>query len=338
MNSAPDLLVVGGGPAGTAAAIWAALAGLRVRLFERSVYPRHRPGETLHPGLGTLFRQLGVEARVSAASALRPEAIEVEWSGRRSRQAFGADSDDAWRGYQVAREVLDSILLERAREVGIEIAQPVAAGAPVVRRGRVAGVRAGSAEMAARFVVDATGAAGWLRRHLRLEREVVSPPLRVYYGYCEGHLPSLADAPSMNGDDAGWTWTAQIAPRRLHWTRLALDGRRAAEPPESMASLPRIGRVRGADTTWRHVRPAAGPGYFLVGDAAIVLDPAAASGVLRALMSGMMAGHTIARILAGRTSEAQGCADYRRWMKAWFDNDVGHLSDLYRQLDPSWNT
>ncbi|MCD6031942.1 MAG: putative dependent oxidoreductase, partial [Thermomicrobiales bacterium] len=84
------MLVVGGGPAGTAAAIWAALAGLRVRLFEKSVYPRHRPGETLHPGLGTLFRQLGVEARVSAASALRPEAIEVKWSGRRSRQAFGA--------------------------------------------------------------------------------------------------------------------------------------------------------------------------------------------------------------------------------------------------------
>jgi flavin-dependent dehydrogenase len=338
MNSAPDLLVVGGGPAGTAAAIWAALAGLRVRLFERSVYPRHRPGETLHPGLGTLFRQLGVEARVSAASALRPEAIEVEWSGRRSRQAFGADSDGAWRGYQVAREVLDSILLERAREVGVEIEQPAAAGAPLVRRGRVAGVRAGGAEMAARFVVDATGAAGWLRRHLRLEREVASPPLRAYYGYCEGDLPSLADAPSMSGDDAGWTWTAQISPRRLHWTRLALDGRRAAEPPESMAPFARIGRVRGADATWRYVHPAAGPGYFLVGDAAIVLDPAAASGVLRALMSGMMAGHAIAGILAGRTGEGQGCAGYSRWMKAWFDNDVGHLSGLYRQLDPSWNT
>jgi flavin-dependent dehydrogenase len=52
-------------------------------------------------------------------------------------------------------------------------------------------------------------------------------------------------------------------------------------------------RRRGADVTWRIISPAAGPGFFLVGDAVAVLDPASSHGVLKALMTGMMAAHLI---------------------------------------------
>jgi flavin-dependent dehydrogenase len=97
-----------------------------------------------------------------------------------------------------------------------------------------------------------------------------------------------------------------------------------------------VGRIRGADVTWRHVPASAGPGYFLTGDAAVVLDPAASHGVLRALMSGMMAGHTVRRIVSGLVPEPAAVESYRRWTSAWFHHDVRRLSALYDELDPAW--
>src|SRR4051812_35168753 len=55
VNSRFDLAVVGGGPAGCAAAIWAAKCGLQTVLMEAREFPRKRPGETLHPGVEALF-------------------------------------------------------------------------------------------------------------------------------------------------------------------------------------------------------------------------------------------------------------------------------------------
>jgi len=68
-----DLIVVGGGPGGIAAAITVKQAdsGLQVLLIERSPFPRHRPGETLHPGIEPLLVQLGVWDQVLAANFLR---------------------------------------------------------------------------------------------------------------------------------------------------------------------------------------------------------------------------------------------------------------------------
>ena len=218
MSSPVDVLVVGAGPAGSAAAIQAAHAGLQVRVLERSEFPRHRPGETLHPGLESIFEQFGVDEEVGTAAGARHEGHAVVWGGVRTVTPFGADAEGPWRGYQVDRGVLDAILLDRARRLGVEVGQPEAAGEPVMVGGRVAGVRGHPA----RFVVDAGGGRGWLRRHLPLPLTTASPPLRAYYGYCEGGDDDLV--PCLTGDGMGWTWTAPIAPGLLHWTRLVFPG------------------------------------------------------------------------------------------------------------------
>jgi len=96
--------------------------------------------------------------------------------------------------------------------------------------------------------------------------------------------------------------------------------------------------VRGADVTWRFVPASAGRGYFVAGDAAAVLDPAASHGVLRAMMSGVMAAHVISKVTSGVLTENDGVRHYRGWLKTWFDHDVQRLRELYRELDPtlSW--
>jgi 2-polyprenyl-6-methoxyphenol hydroxylase-like FAD-dependent oxidoreductase len=80
-DSGNHIVVVGGGPGGCATAIWCALRQLSVTLIEARKFPRHRPGETLHPGVEPILRQLGVAEQVAVASSMRHEGQHVHWGG-----------------------------------------------------------------------------------------------------------------------------------------------------------------------------------------------------------------------------------------------------------------
>ena len=135
-----DVIIVGGGPAGSCAAIRCAERGLHTILLERELFPRDRPGESLHPGFETLLEQLGVLDVVLAAGFLRFDGNWVECKGTTVFEAFKPTSTGAIRGLQAWRQEFDAILLERARQVGAEIVQPGRALRPIVAGSRVAGV------------------------------------------------------------------------------------------------------------------------------------------------------------------------------------------------------
>lgn len=335
MSSAADVLVAGAGPAGTAAAISSARRGLRVALLERRAFPRHRPGETLHPGVEPVLRQLGVAEQVAAASSIRHDAISVHWAGEATVTHFGGDESGRWHGYQVSRADLDAILLARARQLGVDVIQPAMAKTPIMDGHRVVGVETSAGPYSARFVIDAAGGVGWLRRRLGLALDVASPPLRAHYGYSAGSVSS--NLPQLVGDERGWTWMTPIGPQTVHWARLTFAGSGIVkEPPAALAGRPSIGRTRCADVTWRLVAESAGAGYFLVGEAAAVLDPAASHGVLRALMSGTLAAHLAWGIVSGILPEGAAIEHYRTWTASWFHDDARRLSGLYQQLHASW--
>jgi flavin-dependent dehydrogenase len=224
------------------------------------------------------------------------------------------EAEPPWRGFQAWRAHFDALLLQRARDAGVIVYQPC--GAVDVLRGktgRVTGVVTTSPKRAeaegavglklrARFVVDAAGGRHWLARRLTSTIEGHSPCLIARYGYVDGVCPGRDEAPGLVADPDGWTWTARVRPRRYAWTRLSLrelGGEKHLLPPEELRGdgLRQWGKVRGADVSWRVVVPAAGPGYFLVGDAAAMLDPASSHGVLKAIMSGMMTAHLVAQIV-----------------------------------------
>jgi flavin-dependent dehydrogenase len=330
-----DLVVVGGGPAGTAAAICAAQAGLRVTLLERAVFPRPRPGETLHPGVGVVLNRLGVGDAVEAASPIRPEGQVVVWGSAPRHVQYGRDHRGVWRAFQVRRDVLDVILLRRAERLGAVVLQPVPRPRPVVRGGRVEGVRFGNDRVTAPFVIDATGANGCLRWALGLGVSVRSPRLTASYGYVRR---DDGPPPRLEGDEHGWTWTAQVGPALAHWCRLPFRGARSrVDAPPSLRRCPAVDGVRAVDVTWRRVHPAAGPGYLLAGDAAFVLDPASSHGVLRALLSGMRAAQVVVDVLAGRADPVLAAHGYDAWIRTWFEHDVERLTRLYDQINPRWS-
>jgi flavin-dependent dehydrogenase len=330
----PDILIIGGGPAGGAAAIQCALRGLHVVLVEREGAARDKPGEALHPGIEPLLAQLGVADRLDAVTGARHAGVWIEWAGGRRFEPFGEDAVGPWRGFQVRRRDFDALLLERARELGADVRQ--GCRAIDLERGADGLWRVDTADgpIACPIVIDATGGAGWLARKLRLSAARHSPPLVARYGYAEGSCPARDEAPVLVGDGAGWTWTARVAPGLYQWVRLDLD--EGAEPtnpvPEELRALKPRGAARGADVTWRLSGAAAGPGWSIAGDAAATLDPASSHGVLKAIMSGMMAAHLAARVLRDGAAPEEAAAAYRDWLRGWFAADVARLSGFYRQL------
>jgi flavin-dependent dehydrogenase len=341
-----DVAVLGGGPGGSSAAIECARAGLRVVVVERERFPREHVGETLHPGVEPLLVQLGVWEEVRRANFLRHAGNWIEWAGERRFAAFGADDAGAWHGLQAWRADFDAILLERARSLGVHVLQPCQAVRPLLAGQRVVGLETASGEfLRAPFVVDAAGDRHWLARHLRLPITKHSRRLTARYGYVEGVCAARDDAPEIVSDARGWTWTARVRPQLYQWTRLSVAGeedddgaaarveREECLPVEFRGLKPR-GAAKGADVTWRIVERAAGAGYFLVGDAAAVLDPASSHGVLKAIMAGMMAAHSAAHVFARRLTEREAAERYCNWIKDWFEHDVARLTELYSIFEP----
>lgn len=104
----PDVLIIGSGPAGSAAAIACAQRGLQVVLIERELFPRSHPGETLHPGVEPLLKQLGAIEPVLAAGFLRHTGNWVQWEAQKHFVPFGEDDSGAWLGFQAWRADFDA--------------------------------------------------------------------------------------------------------------------------------------------------------------------------------------------------------------------------------------
>lgn len=327
-----EVLVLGAGPAGTAAAITASKAGLSTVVVERSRFPRHRPGETLHPGVEPLLRQLGVWDSLNVAGLARHPGVAV-WEGDvQLLSRYGEDEYGEWMGVQLPRTELDATLLAAAAHSGCRVLQPRQAVAIVQRNTRVCGVKLDCGEeVRARWTVDATGGRHWLANRLGLPVERWSIPLAVRYGYAHETSAEINDVPIFRREQNGWTWMARVGENRFHWTRLRTAGV-SIHPPDEFTVASSIGPIRGADVTWRLVSAAAGSGYLLTGDSLMVFDPSAANGVICGMMTGIMVGHLVARVHRGISEESEGAIGYSRWSRDLFQSTYDRMAGKFPEL------
>lgn len=334
-----DIVIIGGGPAGSAAAITAADNGLDVVLLERLEYPRHRPGETFHPGVEALFRQLGILDQILALDPIRHSGHKVSWAGRTSFQKFGGDINGEWLGFQILREQLDLILINRAKEVGVSVIQPVVVKDLQKLDAHSTLIRTDFVEIKAQVVIDASGKSRWGKR--KLERQFISvvSGLVARYGYFE-ISDSSCFKPELKSNDNGWIWQTPVTSNLVAWTKLYynLAEARRTEQHFSIPKNSNPSSIRGADVSWGIVWPPAEDCVFAVGEAAMSIDPLTSHGNLQALMSGIMSAHLAKANIVDGCSITQLEYSYNEWLLQYFLTDCEKLVELYSELDvkSSW--
>lgn len=337
-----DIVIVGGGPAGSATAIKCIKAGLTVTLVERDKQPfsQIRPGETLHPGVQSILGELDVEQEVLSAGFLRHEGHWVKWNHELIFSKFGEDNGIPWLGFQAWRKDFDEILLNKAKAKGAQVLRSCKAIKPLVAGDRIIGIETTQGSLYSSFLIDASGGDHWLARKANLNIEKHSPQLIAWFGYACGSCPIRDKAPAIIADSDGWTWTARVLPNLYQWIKLFFEKKslRKGYLPAEFQSLTPTSRTRGKDVTWRIVPKSAGKGYFLAGDASFILDPVSSHGVLKGLMSGIMVGHLINQVIRQGKDENYVADAYCRWMQDWFLHDMSKLRDFYIQHpnSPSW--
>jgi flavin-dependent dehydrogenase len=167
-----DVVVIGGGPAGSTAATMLARKGYEVVLFDRERHPRYRVGESLIPHTWKYMDLIGASDKLKAEGFIQKSGGTVVWNGVIRQMAF-KDFGYQHPALHVERDRYDCILLEHARGQGVRVFEDVNVlgadlrpiGEPLAVHYRPAGTKAAE-RIACRFVVDASGQQAVLARQL----------------------------------------------------------------------------------------------------------------------------------------------------------------------------
>ncbi len=319
MTPAYDVLIAGGGPAGCALALTLArYTARRVAMVELRGYAGVRVGETLQPGMESVFRYLGVWDAFCAAGHRPSHSIRSAW-GNAALYERSFFMTPHGRGWHLDRVRFDAMLAEEAESAGVTLIRP--ARVTAIERtadGWLARVNQ-TIDLRASFIVDATGRKAPIAVSIGASHRIDDDLVGVY---CFGIDDRARD------DD--WSTLIEAAPDGWWYTTFLPDRRLAAAfltdadivKEQRLLSLPRwIGllaktshtrerllacragtRLRAYRAHSRILDPIAGHGWLATGDAAASHDPLSSMGIANALSTGMHAARAIDAALGGDRS------------------------------------
>ena len=345
MKRSFDVLVAGGGPAGTATAIALRRSGWSVALIEEDDYKSFRVGETLPPMIRPKLVALGVWEQFLACEPLESYGIQTAWETPMARRQdfilnpFGC-------GWHV----------DRARFDGMLAAAAAAVGAEVVLSTRVNKCHRDSENqwslectreatrltLDGRVLVDATGRRGMMAGRLGA-RPKAADHLMGAVTLSDRH--ETEQCTLIEAIAEGWWYSAPLPGRRMVFTCMTdADLWKEAQWPDLLKSAPltleRAGGVPlpppleivSAASLIR--QPLSGPGWLAVGDAALAFDPLSGQGVLKSIDTACQSASAITRYLNGEVTDL---AEYESWVKDTYHAYFASRSQFYRSVE-RWPT
>ncbi|GAB3101958.1 NAD(P)/FAD-dependent oxidoreductase [Lysobacter terrae] len=350
-----DVLVIGGGPAGTTTATFLARKGWRVLLLEKDRHPRFHIGESLLPMNLPILQRLGVLDRVHALGTFKagadfPISGHPEGADYNTFRFERALNPVFGHAYQVHRAEFDQMLFAHARDSGVDAREGVkveriefsADGRPV--RVHARDEASGALTVTPRYVVDASGRDTFFGNHFKLKRKNERHQSAAIFSHFDGVQRRPA------GDEGnitvqrfahGWMWLiplprgvmsigavcfpSYLKQRRGESEKFLMDTL-LAEPQVAarMQGATRVAPVHVTGNYAYNCTRMAGPGWTMAGDSYAFVDPIFSSGVFLAMDSAEQAANVVDGALRepARESALQAAMARRmdrglRWFQ-WF--------------------
>jgi menaquinone-9 beta-reductase len=320
-----DVLVIGGGPSGSAAAYWLASAGHDVVLVERKHYPREKTcGDGLTPRSVRQLEDMGLGDELAGAGH-RYEGLRSHGFGRTLELRWPTHPDLPGYGYVITRKDLDALVAQRAAKAGATVWEGAEALAPIVEGGLVRGATinrkddpdASPVEVRARYLIVADGANSRFGRGLGTIRNRAYPLGMAIRGYWtsplhdEPWIDSWLDIRDKEGNVLpGYGWVFPVGDGRVNvgigllstfnqWkavnTTHLLESFVEYVPAEwGLRPETRCGPATGGRLPMGlSVGPHVGPTYLVVGDAGGTINPFNGEGIAYAYETGRLAADAV---------------------------------------------
>ena len=355
-----DVLVIGGGPAGTTIAPLLVEKGYRVVLLEKARHPRFHVGESLLPANMPLFERMGIAEEVKAIGM---EKWGAEFISPQHGMAQTFHFADAWDksqpyAYQVKRAEFDDVLIRNAAKKGVEVHECCKAKAiDFLPDNSGAVIRAQHDDgreqtWKARFVVDASGRDTFLANRFQIKHRNPKHNSSAIYGHFSGAIRHEGQAEgniSIFWFEHGWFW---FIPMMNDVTSIGMvtwpyfmktRGQRSIEQflRDGIAMCPPLAERLKMATLVNEVEATGnfsyvsernhGANYLLLGDAYAFIDPVFSSGVLLAMNSGVIGADAIDTCLS---KPAQAPAALKRFDELMKHGPKEFSWFIYRVTNP----